>query len=723
MRNALVVGLVAVLAVSANAGVVINEVFINPPGSYDNTREFVELMGTPGMKLDGYALAFVNGMQDKYYTLGSIPPRPVAQEVDEFFSLDGLQLGDNGLLVIGVGVAGYYPTLLDDTSFMRWNTLWNGGLDTVGKLENDGANTVMLIRNRPGRTQADPTNPAGLMWGKDIVIDAELITPAEDPQNPGTFLDQWGNGALDKGEPDNIDGDTLDLRGYQTLEDITDDLEIVDEFSYEHDRGWEYDVDSRGVDDGSTHGGLPGRKVHALDDPQGLNPDVFSRVDYRTKGDGWTPAPGATGELLNGNNWQDTATEQWIRGESIIGMSGAGNSPWFYFSNDPNNTNPDAIQPYLTNVPLWLTDGSGVEYDFSTAETYQIMAGRMNPLATPYIPGDTDRDGDCDQEDIDKLAAVFGDDDWIFSNSFADAPEGKNGDPATQTRPWDVDGTGDNGIEATDLQWVLNFQGDATGQIVGVQYDSTTPATTGVVLNPNTGVVVTLTTSVNVPSGHALDALAGGDVVELTVWAEVTGGANTTTGEENGVMQYVNDVVIDTAGVIKVVNAIGAGTFATTRSDVQTLAGTDGDAGVDTVNGYSTSFANGLSGAVELYTVTLQAVDTGSAVIEIMPATMAKFAASAPVGLKVGHTESNGDPVSVVYPPTVAVTVASGGVLGDIDGDGDVDLADLQALLAAYGSCPGDANYNSSADLADDGEACINLADLQVLLSNYGTGA
>ena len=55
---------------------------------------------------------------------------------------------------------------------------------------------------------------------------------------------------------------------------------------------------------------------------------------------------------------------------------------------------------------------------------------------------------------------------------------------------------------------------------------------------------------------------------------------------------------------------------------------------------------------------------------------------------------------------------------GDVDGDGDVDLADLQLLLAAYGATTGDSNYNVDADFDDDGD--VDLADLQFLLSNYG---
>jgi hypothetical protein len=58
---------------------------------------------------------------------------------------------------------------------------------------------------------------------------------------------------------------------------------------------------------------------------------------------------------------------------------------------------------------------------------------------------------------------------------------------------------------------------------------------------------------------------------------------------------------------------------------------------------------------------------------------------------------------------------------GDVDGDGDVDLSDLALLLAAYGACDGDPNYNAAADF--DGDGCINLTDLARLLSNYGYGA
>lgn len=55
---------------------------------------------------------------------------------------------------------------------------------------------------------------------------------------------------------------------------------------------------------------------------------------------------------------------------------------------------------------------------------------------------------------------------------------------------------------------------------------------------------------------------------------------------------------------------------------------------------------------------------------------------------------------------------------GDTDLDGDVDLADLSALLSSFGSCVGGPRYDPAADINNSG--CVNLADLSLLLENYG---
>ncbi len=54
----------------------------------------------------------------------------------------------------------------------------------------------------------------------------------------------------------------------------------------------------------------------------------------------------------------------------------------------------------------------------------------------------------------------------------------------------------------------------------------------------------------------------------------------------------------------------------------------------------------------------------------------------------------------------------------DLDGDGTIGIGDLSILLASYGLCQGDANYNGAADLSGDG--CVDLIDLSALLAVYG---
>ncbi|MFU8830386.1 MAG: GC-type dockerin domain-anchored protein, partial [Phycisphaerales bacterium] len=59
--------------------------------------------------------------------------------------------------------------------------------------------------------------------------------------------------------------------------------------------------------------------------------------------------------------------------------------------------------------------------------------------------------------------------------------------------------------------------------------------------------------------------------------------------------------------------------------------------------------------------------------------------------------------------------IASSGLPGDVNGDGAVDLADLNLVLANFGTNnpAGDAN----------GDGVVDLADLNLVLANFGSTA
>ena len=209
-------------------------------------------------------------------------------------------------------------------------------------------------------------------------------------------------------------------------------------------------------------------------------------------------------------------------------------------------------------------------------------------------------------------------------------------------------------------------------------------------------------------------------MVEITVRGEVTAGANTTTGEQNGIMQYVHDLSISSGGVVKVISVEPLGSFDMTRASLQQKLGTDGDLGMALINGYTRSFTEGLFGRAALYRITLEAVCTGSVDVTIAAAGAAKFLASTPAGLKIGHTDSNGNPASSI--PASPLSLTSSAPPGDFDDDGDEDAADLMIFMAAWLSndSPTD-NWNPACDLSNP-HGLIDMGDFRVFAEYWLKG-
>ena len=138
---------------------------------------------------------------------------------------------------------------------------------------------------------------------------------------------------------------------------------------------------------------------------------------------------------------------------------------------------------------------------------------------------------------------------------------------------------------------------------------------------------------------------------------------------------------------------------------------------MDTINGYTTSFTEGLSDPNDMYMVTLSVVGSGSANVGIPPAAMAKFAASTAEGVKIGHTDNNGNPASSSYLSAISVSTNP----ADITGDGCVDLADVARVSAAWSSVNGGANWDADCDISSPADV-IEITDLNRLIEDWLEG-
>jgi uncharacterized protein (DUF2141 family) len=56
--------------------------------------------------------------------------------------------------------------------------------------------------------------------------------------------------------------------------------------------------------------------------------------------------------------------------------------------------------------------------------------------------------------------------------------------------------------------------------------------------------------------------------------------------------------------------------------------------------------------------------------------------------------------------------------MGDINGDGKVDVRDINIAAKAYGTVPGSPNWNPDADV--NGDDKVDIRDLALMAKNYG---
>jgi hypothetical protein len=54
----------------------------------------------------------------------------------------------------------------------------------------------------------------------------------------------------------------------------------------------------------------------------------------------------------------------------------------------------------------------------------------------------------------------------------------------------------------------------------------------------------------------------------------------------------------------------------------------------------------------------------------------------------------------------------------DVNGDGKVDIKDILIVAKAYGSNPGDPNYDPRADV--NGDSKIDIKDILIVAKHYG---
>jgi hypothetical protein len=383
----------ALCAGAANAQVVINEFITNPPGSgsIDNRWEFIELYGTPGMSLNGYAIGFASGGMD--HDGDGFPSRdPLVgdpgdefPEMDEVFHLDGLSIGANGFLVLynttSGGSTSILPLLPAATTRRAFPASHIPSSDVANRIKNDGSMTVLLVRNRPfyqwTGTQSLYDGQPGYFAGTRYAFRKDI--------NPDVDFNSRFDRGVEIPKPPTVDAVQNLLA-----------LQIVDEVSWSNEGGKEYTTSEQ----------------FQISDTPGFNPDAMSRVAYY----GFNPRRGhrfnGSGELVNTR----IADEELIYGELLADGSDIVDPSLKYIAGTKGPTNVQAprfdgsCNPDAGGACNPVTGGAYAFTDINvtgfgiTPGTFNDVnssgSGGINIVQFRFLPGDFNFDRKVDIEDL-----------------------------------------------------------------------------------------------------------------------------------------------------------------------------------------------------------------------------------------------------------------------------------------------------------------------------------
>lgn len=420
MKSALALALVAgLVATAANAQVVLNEVYPNPPGSgtIDDRWEYIEIYGPAGMNLTGYMVASVFGGGDPD---GDDVPGPLpagwdggdeVAEIDEAWTLDGLTIGSNGLLVLynNAQTSLARPMFAAGTNFATFQTSHCPTTDVGGRVKNDGSSTFTLVRKRPfhavnagGVSVYDGvvatsivngplTYPGAIRyaWRKDINPDVDF-NGRIDFDGIGSLLNGGGSPAVEVGVNSERPA-TPAVGNPWTLEPY----QMVDDVAWSNGGGKEYVRSSQ----------------QEISDTSGFNPDAVSRVRYF----GTNPQAGhvyVAGEMKPSR----MADEEFIYGD--VFDSGPQGQPLVSY-NVPFVGGPTDVNGPTYNVTGQLDAGGAYLLNDINLTGYKLTPGGFNDVDSTgvggiaitqfrFVAGDFNFDGVVSCEDKSLIEASVG---------------------------------------------------------------------------------------------------------------------------------------------------------------------------------------------------------------------------------------------------------------------------------------------------------------------------